>query len=64
LAAVLRVLVDAELEFLPKDFVKLGVVVLVLGDLVEHLDALLDDVLLDHLQDLVLLQHLARDVQG
>ena len=44
--------------------VELVVVVLVLGDLVEELDALLDQVLLDDLEDLVLLQHLARDVEG
>ena len=64
LAAVLRILVDAELEVLAEGLVELGVVVLVLGDLVEHLEALLDDVLLDHLEDLVLLEHLAGDVEG
>merc|ERR1719218_444301 len=64
LAAVLRILVDAELEVLAERLVELGVVVLVVGDLVEHLEALLDDVLLDDLEDLVLLEHLAGDVEG
>ena len=59
LGSVLRVFVDAQLQVLPERFVKLRVVVLVLRDFVEHLDALLDDVLLDDFQDFVLLQHLA-----
>mmetsp|Transcript_17764 Transcript_17764/g.57462 ORF Transcript_17764/g.57462 Transcript_17764/m.57462 type:complete len:716 (-) Transcript_17764:251-2398(-) len=64
LGAVLRVLVDAELEVLAERLVELGVVVLVLGNLGEHLQALLHDVLLDDLEDLVLLEHLAGDVEG
>ena len=44
--------------------VELLVVVLVLGDLLEELHALLDDVLADDLQDLALLEHLTRDVEG
>merc|ERR1719235_528720 len=58
LAAVVAVLVDAQLEILPEGLVELVEVVLVLGDLGEHLQALLNDVLLDDLKDLVLLQHL------
>merc|ERR1719463_498778 len=63
LAAVVAVLVDAQLEILPEGLVELVEVVLVLGDLGEHLQALLDDVLLDDLKDLVLLQHLTGDVE-
>mmetsp|Transcript_18093 Transcript_18093/g.30891 ORF Transcript_18093/g.30891 Transcript_18093/m.30891 type:complete len:540 (-) Transcript_18093:58-1677(-) len=58
------VLVDSELEVLGELLVELLVVLLVLGDLGEHLEALLDDVLLDDLEDSVLLQGLSRDVQG
>ena len=58
------VLVDAELDVLAELLVELLVVVLVLGELVEELHALLDQVLADHLEDLVLLQHLAGDVEG
>ena len=42
---------------------KLLVIILLLGNFCEHLQALLHQVLLDHSQDLVLLQGLARDVQ-
>mmetsp|Transcript_513 Transcript_513/g.1103 ORF Transcript_513/g.1103 Transcript_513/m.1103 type:complete len:411 (-) Transcript_513:1067-2299(-) len=57
------VLVDAEFEVLGELLVELLVVVLLLGQLGKHLQALLDEVLPDHLQDLVLLQRLPRDVQ-
>merc|ERR1712224_1121809 len=63
LGAVARVLVDAELDVLRELLVELLEVLGVLLDLGEELDALLDDVLLDHLEDLVLLQRLARDVE-
>merc|ERR1712070_745562 len=63
LGAVARVLVDAELDVLAELLVKLLEVLGVLLDLAEELDALLDNVLLDHLEDLVLLQRLARDVE-
>merc|ERR1712167_297727 len=63
LGAVRRVLVDAELEVLRERLVELLVHVLVLRELVEHLDRLLDEVLLDDLEDLVLLERLARDVE-
>jgi len=61
--AVLRVLVDAELEVLGELLLELHEVLLVLRDLREHLEAALDDVLLDDLEHLVLLEHLARDVE-
>jgi hypothetical protein len=48
---------------LAERLVELLVVLLVLRQLAEHLQALLHDVLADHLQDLVLLQHLAADVE-
>ena len=64
LGAVGRVLVDAELEVLGEGLVELLVGVLVLGEVVEHLDALLDEVLLDDAEDLVLLEGLTGDVEG
>ena len=64
LGAVGGVLVDAELEVLGKGLVELLVGVLVLGEVVEHLDALLDEVLLDDAEDLVLLESLTGDVEG
>ena len=64
LGAVGRILVDAELEVLGEGLVELLVGVLVLGEVVEHLDALLDEVLLDDAEDLVLLEGLAGDVEG
>merc|ERR1712017_2484 len=63
LGAVLAVLVDTELEVLAELLVELGEVLLVLGDLVEHLERLLDEVLLDHLKDLRALEHLAGNVK-
>mmetsp|Transcript_6459 Transcript_6459/g.16731 ORF Transcript_6459/g.16731 Transcript_6459/m.16731 type:complete len:555 (+) Transcript_6459:414-2078(+) len=63
LGAVLAVLVNAQLEVLAERLVELGKVILVLGNLVKQLQALLGDVLLDDLEDLVLLQHLARNVE-
>jgi hypothetical protein len=64
LRAVLGVLVDTELDVLAERLVELGKVVLVLRDVLEHLDGLLDEVLADDLQDLVLLESLTRDVEG
>ena len=64
LGAVGGVLVDAELEILGEGLVELLVGVLVLGEVVEHLDALLDEVLLDNAEDLVLLESLTGDVEG
>merc|ERR1719197_1795174 len=63
LGAVARVLVDAELDVLAKLLVELLEVLRVLLDLAEELDALLDNVLLDNLKDLVLLERLTRDVK-
>ena len=63
LAAVLGVLVDTELDVLAEGLVELGKVVLVLGDVGEHLHRLLDEVLANDLEDLVLLERLARDVE-
>jgi hypothetical protein len=55
--------VDAELEVLGELLLELHEVLLVLRDLREHLEAALDDVLLDDLEHLVLLEHLTRDVE-
>ena len=63
LGAVLAVLVDTVLEVLGEGLVEFLVVFLVVGDLSEEFDALLDQVLADDLQDLVLLEHLTRDVE-
>ena len=49
LSSVLRVLVHTQLQVLAKVFVELAVVILVLSNLSEHLQALLDDVLADDL---------------
>jgi len=55
--------VDAQLQVLAELLVELLVVLLVLGDFLEQLHGLLDDVLADDLEDLRLLQHLSGDVQ-
>ena len=63
LATVLSILVDTELDVLAEGLVELGEVVLVLGNLSEHVHALLDDVLANNLENLVLLESLTRDVE-
>lgn len=63
LATVLSVLVDTEFQVLAKAFIKLVEVVLVLRDLAEKVQTLLDNVLTDHLEDLVLLESLAGNVE-
>ena len=57
------VFVDAKLDALPELLVERFVVVLLLNNSSEHLEALFDRVLLDDTEDLVLLKHLARDVE-
>lgn len=52
---VLRVFVDTKLDVLAECGVELVELLAVLGDLIEELESLLDNVLLDHLHDLVLL---------
>merc|ERR1711861_12856 len=64
LVAVLAVLVDTELEVLRELLPELVVVLSVLSDLVEHLDRLLDKILLDDLEDLRPLEHLSANVKG
>mmetsp|Transcript_50154 Transcript_50154/g.82618 ORF Transcript_50154/g.82618 Transcript_50154/m.82618 type:complete len:468 (+) Transcript_50154:273-1676(+) len=64
LGAVGGVFMHPELQALAERLVKLLVIILLLCNLREHLQALLHKVLLNHSQDLVLLQGLARDVQG
>lgn len=64
LGAVVRVLVDAELEVLAKVLVELLEIVLVLGDLTEKFHALLHEVLANDFENLVLLQGLTGDVEG
>jgi hypothetical protein len=63
-AAVLRILMNTELQVLAERLVELLEVVLVLGDLTEEIHALLDDVLADDFEDLVLLEGLTGDVEG
>ena len=63
LAAVLRVLVDTELDVLAEGLVELAEVVLVLSDLGEQIEALLDKVFADDLENFVLLERLTRDVE-
>lgn len=55
---------DANLDVLGELLVVLFVVILFLGKFSEKFQALLDQILADHLQDLTLLQHLSGDVQG
>mmetsp|Transcript_54409 Transcript_54409/g.86543 ORF Transcript_54409/g.86543 Transcript_54409/m.86543 type:complete len:301 (+) Transcript_54409:1263-2165(+) len=54
---------NSQLDVLAKLFVKFLVIVFVFRHFIEQLQTLLDDVFPDHLQDLVLLQHLTRNVQ-
>lgn len=61
--AVLSILVDTELDVLAEGVVELVELLTVLGNLVEKLKRLLDDVLLDDLHDLVLLEGLTRQVE-
>merc|ERR1712137_876545 len=63
LGTVLAVLVDAELDVLAELLVELIEVLGVLGNLVEALQSLLDEVLLDNLEDLATLQHFTGDVE-
>lgn len=54
---------DTELQVLAEGLVKFGEVVLVLGDLAEHVHAFLDNVLTNDLENLVLLESLTGDVK-
>ena len=60
LAAVLSVLVDTELQVLVECLIEL---LLVLGNLCEDVHALLDNILPKDLEDFVLLERLAGDVE-
>jgi hypothetical protein len=62
-SAVLRVLMDTKLDVLAEGRVELVELLTVLGDLVEELKGLLDNVLADDLHDLVLLEGLTGQVQ-
>src|SRR5215469_4529658 len=63
LLAMLRVLVDAELDVLAEGAVELFELLLVLCNLIEEFQRLLDNVLTDHLHDLVLLERLTGEVE-
>merc|ERR1719329_1955320 len=63
LDAVGGILMDTELEALAELLVELLVIILLLGNLGKHFEALLDKVLLDDAENLVLLQSLTGDVQ-
>merc|ERR1712238_405164 len=63
LSTIRGVLMDTELQTLAELFIELLVIILLLSDFREHLEALLHQVLLDHAQNFVLLQGLATDVQ-
>mmetsp|Transcript_11487 Transcript_11487/g.18752 ORF Transcript_11487/g.18752 Transcript_11487/m.18752 type:complete len:430 (+) Transcript_11487:1042-2331(+) len=54
---------DTQLKVLGELLVELSVLLGILGNLVEHIKRLLDQVLLNNSQDLVLLKRLTRDVQ-
>jgi len=64
LGAVCGIFVDTKLKVLGELLVEFLVVLSVLLDLSEHLKALLDNVLLHDLEDLVLLESFTRDVKG
>lgn len=61
--AVLSILVDTELDVLAEGRVELVELLTILGNLVEELQSLLDNVLLDDLHNLVLLESLTRQVE-
>jgi hypothetical protein len=61
--AVLRILVDTKLNVLAKSSVEFVELLTVLGNLVEHLESLLDNVLADDLHNLVLLKGLTGQVE-
>mmetsp|Transcript_26698 Transcript_26698/g.74554 ORF Transcript_26698/g.74554 Transcript_26698/m.74554 type:complete len:584 (+) Transcript_26698:103-1854(+) len=63
LRAVCGILVHSELQALAELFVELFVIVLLLSDLREHLQALFHQVFLDDPEDFVLLERLPGDVQ-
>ena len=58
-----RILVDAQFDVLAELLVELDEFLGVVGDVADHVDGLLDEILLDHTQDLVLLQAFTRDVE-
>jgi hypothetical protein len=64
LLSVGGVFVETELEVLGELFIELLVVIGVFSDFSEKFHALLDDVLLDDLEDLVLLEEFSGNVQG
>jgi len=63
LAAVLSILVNTELDVLAEGLVELVEVVFVLSNLTDEVEGLLDKILADNLENLVLLEGFARDVQ-
>ena len=63
LATVLSILVDTQLNVLAEGLVELLEVVLILRDLLNEVEALLNDVLADDLKDLVLLEGFSRNVK-
>ena len=54
---------DAELQVLSESLIEFGEAIHAIGNLAEHIHALLDDVLMNDLEDLVLLESLMRDVK-
>merc|ERR1719370_1104445 len=64
LLTIRRVLMNAKLQVLAELFIELLKVVLVLSHLLDQLHHLLHQVLPDHLEDLVLLEHFSRNIKG
>jgi len=60
---VLRIFVDSELDVLAESTVELVELFAILGNLIEELKGLLDNVLLDDLHNLVLLKSFTRQVE-
>jgi len=61
--SVLGILMDTKLDVLAEGRVELLELITVFGDFIEHLQGLLDNVLLDNLHDLVLLKSLTGQVE-
>ncbi|KAJ0471247.1 hypothetical protein HanIR_Chr14g0727621 [Helianthus annuus] len=63
LGSVLAVFMDTQFQILGKGFIEFVVIILVLSNLIEHLNAFLHKILPDNLENLVLLKHFTRDVE-
>ncbi|KAJ0816041.1 hypothetical protein HanPI659440_Chr00c21g0734811 [Helianthus annuus] len=63
LGPVLAVFMNTQLQILGEGFIEFVVIILVLSNLIKHLNAFLHKILPDNLENLVLLKHFTRDVE-